>query len=279
LLGIVAAASAEVDVRVWLTTQEPTAAGVGFLPGYGPFTPYATGTNDSGAYDTHQIGYLSPPPQPGSLDGDVPTFSPLNLTVEEPMGLPEGTPVYVWATFAGAATGFPAGMGAAPAGTKINGLNLTLVTTGSLVAEPHWYQVQDIGGTVRWETTSDLSGNTVTMVGVNSWGWQNTAIATDPLQNALIISRQNGGSILLGAIYVIGGGDLYVGLEYNGLSSNLQTGGEVVYFPGTETVGIPAGTQPQGMPARIGGTPEASWIPEPASLLLIGLGALILRRR
>jgi len=114
LLGFVAVASAEVDVRVWLTTQAPTAAGVHFLPGYGPFTPYATGNNISGDYDIHQIGYLSPPPAPGSLDGDQPTFSPLNLTVEEPKDLAEGTPVYVWATFAGPATGWPPGMGIAP---------------------------------------------------------------------------------------------------------------------------------------------------------------------
>jgi len=163
--------------------------------------------------------------------------------------------------------------------TKINGLNLTLVTTGSLVAHPQWYQVQSDTGAPRWETTSDMSGNVVTMVGVNSWGWQNAAIAADPLQNVLTISRQNGGAILLGAINVTGGGDMYVGLEYNGMSSNVQTGGEVVYFPGDEAEGIAAGVIDQGSPIRMGHTPEASWIPEPASLLLIGLGALLLRRR
>jgi hypothetical protein len=290
LLGLVAAVSAEVDVRIWLSTQRPDEVGIVWMPGYGPFTPYATVHNDSGDYDAHQTGYLLPPPQAGSVNGDSAGFppppfllNPASLTVQAPTGLPQGTPVYIYAAFAGTGTaGYPDGMGTAPTGTKINGMNITLVTTGSLALDPHWYQVVDpiSSAPYRWESTSDMTGATVTLVGVNATGWQNGNVGvTDLLQAPLTVGRTTGGAILLGAINATGGGGVQVGLEYNGMSSNLSTGGEVVYFPGTETMGIAAGTVPQGTAPRVGATVQASWIPEPASVLLIGLGALLLRRR
>jgi hypothetical protein len=240
------------------------------MPGYGPFTPYATGTNGSGAYDVHQTGYLSPPPQEGSVNGDTAGFppppfliDPLSVTVEEPTGLTPGTPVYIWAGFCGAPLSTNPLLGTAANGTKINGLHLTLVTTGTLAATPDWYQVQDIGGTVRWETSSDMTGNTVTLVGVNSWGWQNGGVGADLLQAPLTVGRNSGGVILLGAINVTGVGDMYVGLGYDGISSNLETGGNVVYYPGTETVGIPAGTEDEESEPRVGETPQATWAEQP----------------
>jgi hypothetical protein len=278
VLAIVAIASAEVDVRIWVTTQDPTLTGLAFMPGYGPFTPFAVESNGNGSFDAHRTGFTTPPPQTGSLDGDTSAIDVTKLNVEEPMGLPLGTPVYLWAGFANPTAGFPNLLGAVPAGTKIQGMHLELITTGAVTLDPHWYQIHDIGGTTRWETTSDMSGNTVTMVGINSPAWQNSAVATDLMQATLTISRQTGGAILLGAIKPTGAGELKIGLGFNGIASNVA-GTTVTYFPGTETAGIAAGVVAETEPPRVGATVQASWIPEPASALLIALGALVLRRR
>jgi len=278
VLAIVGIASADVDVRIWVTTQDPTLTGLVFMPGYGPFTPFAVDSNGNGSYDVHRTGFLTPPPQTGSINGDTSALDVTKVVVEEPTNLLPGKPVYIWAGFANPTAGFPPGLGAVPAGTKIQGLNLVLVPSAGLTLDPHWYQIHDIGGTTRWESTSDLSGDTVTMVGIGSPGWQNTAVATDLMQATLTISRQTGGVILLGAIQPTGIGSLQIGLGFNGIASNVA-GTTVTYFPGTETAGIEAGVVSENSPPRVGTTVQASWIPEPASALLIALGALVLRRR
>jgi len=163
-------------------------------------------------------------------------------------------------------------------GTKIQGMHLQLIPTAGLTLNPHWYQIQDIGGARRWEDTSDMSGNTVTLVAITTPGWQNSVVGTDLMQNILTISRQNGGAILLGAIQPSGAGSVQIGLSFNGIASNVD-GTTVQFFPGNETTGIAAGVVPITNPPRVGATAQAAWIPEPASVLLIALGALALRRR
>lgn len=322
LLGIVAAARAEVDIRIWLTTQNPmsSASTTTMIRGrtigspatsyYGPFTPWATATNDSGAYDVrHNDNSAIADNGDLRLNTSNQKFSLSNLAAAQPTGLAQGTPVYIWATFCGAGTQFvdsgevdangdpifveqplaapfPGG-GWAPSPTKINGMNLQLVTTGSLAIDPHWYEVTSGTGSAtayRWETTSDMTGDTVTLAGVQTSGFTNNAVDTDRMQNNLVPSNPSAyatAAILLGAINVTGGGDLYVGIGYNGISvGSAAEKIPAVYFPGTADTGILADTQPQaGYTPRHGASPSASWVPEPASLLLIGLGALVLRRR
>jgi hypothetical protein len=266
-------------VRVWLSDDPPA---VTWRPGYGPFTPYAAGANAGGAYDIHR-NYISAT-NPGSVAS--PKFPIAGLVVEEPMGMAEGTPVYIWAAFAGVVPDtdpLPPGLGWEDPGTKLQGMNLALVTTGTLVLTPQWYNVVSATGPVRWETTSDMSGLNVTLVGITTSGWQNAAVATDRLQNNIHDTTSDyydGGAILLGAMNATGAGDAYIGLGYNGMNSNRTgTDGLVLFGAGLEEPMIEAGTRPAGTPPRTGQTPEGNWIPEPASLLLIGLGALVLRRR
>jgi len=306
LLGIVVAASAETDVRLFLTTQPPP---VTFRAGFGPFTPWQVGGVLPDTYDIHR-NYVSAT-NPGSVGTPKFTNALLPLPVEPGVGppgseLPEGTPVYIWGVFAG--PGYDPdgvlldppdptkpGVGYAQAGTRVQGLHIVLQTTDTLAVQPRWYQY--VVGTatavsgLRWAETSDMSGTEVTMVGLGTGtpaatGWYagDLGVTGERMQNWEVDPFSGGlggygwGGILLGAITTTGKGDLYIGLGYNGLNST-DPAGEVQYFAGTEDIGIHAGVLPQGSPTRMGQTPEARWIPEPASLLLIGLGALVLRRR
>ncbi len=285
LLGIVTAASADISIRIWLSSQAPPGV---WRPTYGPFTPYATGSNDAGAYDVHR-NYVS-----STNPGDVatPKFLPDNmaLTPEAPVFAAPGdnTPLYIWAAFDGHYADadpllLPNGLGWAPAGTKVNGMNITLVASPGLAIAPVWYQIATGTTTAyRWESTSDMTGNVVTLAGVNAAGFQNSSLPLDRLQSNLDdnTTGYGAGAILLGALKATGAGTIQVGLEYNGISiASTADPIPAVFFPGVEAAGIVAGTVPQGTAPRVGHDANATFIPEPASLLLIGLGALILRRR
>ena len=296
LLGLVVAASAEVEVRFWVTTQPPNTGdggNIAFRPGYGPFTPYAGGMNYEGYYYIHR-NYVSSS-NPGSVA--TPKFAASDLPdVVEPRDLPAGMPVYLWAGFCGPGDADPIQplLGWEDAGVRVGAMNLRLVTTGTLTVSPIWYQYEIWTGSppnrvgTRWVTSSDMSGNMVTMVALSSaTGWGADSVI-ERMQTAVSDEGYGGygsyyaGGILLGVIQHTGGeGDLYIGMGYKGLWSPT---GVVTYFPGTELTGITGTTVfDTNAPPRIGQTPEATWYnpeaPEPVSLALLALGALILRRR
>jgi hypothetical protein len=304
-LAIVAVASATVEVRIWLTTEDPATHGVTFVDGYGPFTPFTTGYSDWGdPYAIHQNFVpgdpdLQIPEIPGSTD--LPKFRAYDFTqpagsrtqipdVVAPTGLLPGTPVYIWAAFCGTVAGNPAPpkplLGWESNGAKVQGMHLVLDHPASLHLDPLWYQSQsptfdDFGNVViaqrRWEEPSDMTGDVVILVGIESEGWVAGA-ALDNLQSfgKRTATATNGeGAILLGAIAASGFGDLKIGLGFNGMASTDETG--MIYFPGTETTGIPAGVSPDLL--RVGQTPEATWVPEPAALWMLGLSLVAVRRR
>lgn len=276
VLAIVAVASAEIDVRIWLTTQNPASI-ITFAPTFGPFTPFTTGSNGNGSYDVHRNNVSTT--NPG--DVNTPKFALSSVKVEEPTGLAPGTPVYIWAAFAGVGDepGLAPGLGWADPGTKITGMHLDLVPTAGLTLNEHWYQYASATSS-RWESTSDLSGDGVTMVGINAWAFNNGATALDRMQNNADSASTafSTAAILLGAIQPSGAGSVKIGLGFNGIASNVA-GTVVQYLPGTETAAIAAGVVSETTPPRVGTTPQATWVPEPASALLIALGALVLRRR
>jgi hypothetical protein len=303
LLAIVAVATAEVEVRIWTTSVSPVAPGgpITFEAGYGPFTPFAVkdnGTPESGPrpYDVHR-NYVSST-NLGSVR--IPKLTPVGIPdVVEPVfdpAVPGDSEVYIWAAFCGPGDIEPLkpGLGWEVADVRVQAFNVALVTTESLVLEPHWYQYEVYGGSplaltgLRWAETSDMTGNMVTMVGLGTGtpaatGWY-AGVVSERMQTWALDDLYGGGggygagAILLGAIrYVEGRGSLYIGLEYNGINATDTEG--VTYYPGSEEDGINADLVDAGAPVRIGQTPEATWIPEPASLLLLSLGLLALRRR
>jgi hypothetical protein len=299
-LAVTAAAYAEVEVRIWVTTESPAKADGGpinFAPGYGPFTPFTVQSNDYGPHDVHRR-YVSASDPSSVLSYEPGTpyiekFSPEQIpdVVEPGVGdapdLEAGTPVYIWAAFCGPGDVDPIKplLGWETPDVRVQGINLKLVTTGSLVLDPHWYQYEHSTWGHRWAVASDMSGDEVTLIGLvaPAFGWYAGAVS-ERMQTWALDSVYGGGDaygaggILLGAIrYVGGAGDLYVGLGHNGMSCTDETG--AIFLPGTENVGIVANKIPDGSPPRIGQTPEATWIPEPASLSLLGLTALALRRR
>jgi len=129
--------SGGIEVRIWVTTEPPnTAAGgnIVFRPGYGPRTPYATGSNDSGDYAIHQNA-VPDEEIPGSVAEQFWAYDRLSGVcnipdVVAPTDLAEGTPVYIWAAFCGTVVGNPAPpkplLGWENAGAKITGVHLVL---------------------------------------------------------------------------------------------------------------------------------------------------------
>jgi hypothetical protein len=292
--GLESAAASEssagigVEVRIWVTTEPPnTSAGgnIVFRTGYGPLTPYATGSNDAGSYDIHR-NYVSTS-NPGSVG--TPKFTPADIPdVVEPRDLAAETPVYVWAAFCGDGWGedpetfepieldpIKPGLGWEYVDTAVQGLQIQLVTTGSLTLQPHWYQYENGASSTtvsarRWAEDSDMTGDLVTLVGLGtgappSIGW-NAGYATERMQtwkldyelgNPYGLGTYGAGGILLGVIeHVSGSGELFVGLGYKGIFS---PSGTVTFFPGTEEDGIEANTVDEGLPPRVGQTAEATW--------------------
>ncbi len=329
LLAIVAVATAEVEVRIWLTTASPAKADGGpinFRATYGPFSPFLVkdnGTPESGPrpYDVHRNHIATSNPGSVLRYQSTPTviekFDPTLIPdVVEPGvgtgGIEEGKPVYIWAAFCGPGmgedpeTGDPMpldpikpGLGWENAGVRVQGMQIALVTTGSLAIQPHWYQYEAFDPSkppaeqvteLRWAETSDMTGDMVTLVGLGTGspaatGWY-AGVTGERMQtwkldyelgNPYGLGTFGAGGILLGAITATGGGDLYVGLQYNGINTTAGVGS--VYYAGSEAAGINADKVDEGSPVRHGTTPEATWIPEPASLLLLSLGLLALRRR
>ncbi len=299
-LAVAATAYAEVEVRIWVTDEPPEASfggPIAFTPGYGPFTPFTV--RDNGwpgypqLYDVHR--HHVDTGNPGSVT--TPKFTPAQIPQPEEPSLPgvPGERLYIWGAFCGPGLANPIkpGLGWEIRDVRVQGLNLRLVTTGNLILEPHWYQYEK-GSTstttseTRWADTSDMTGHEVTVVGLgmgspSSTGWY-AGTTTERMQTWALDSAWGGsgdygaGGILLGAVKRVNGcGNLFIGLGRNGISSTDESG--VIFFPGTEEEGIVARVVPEGSPPRIGQTPEATWLPEPAGLWLLAISVAALRRR
>ncbi len=178
-----------------------------------------------------------------------------------------------------------------PKGRKVQGAAFCISTTDDLQVNTTWYQFSGAPideATRRWETGSDFGSDwgdhtQCKLVGIGTTGWLNNT--TDYDTGDLFVegtpSFYGQSTALLGYIdYVDGFGCINLGLAYDGISIS---GNEAMAFFGNDTVGVDAGVDDAGGAGacRYGpdGIPEGGWIPEPASLLLLGLAGFFLRRR
>ncbi len=259
VLAIVAVAGAAVDTRLYLA---PVGAGsVPFTGGAGPFSPTQVGASAAdGGVGAHI--YTSTSVGTGGVDAPAP-------------GVPVGVAGDVFAVWARTENG------TAPDGSAIRGLNLQVVTTGSVTATSAWVQWR--AGTAptnnyRWEAASDFSGPEVTFLGGLGGagrGWQLQTGSSDRLDDFTVTDAKAGlgnGEILLGYIRAEGGvGSIQLRLGVNGV--NHADGTRVAFGDGTAY--IPGGTGAAGR----GYGDQAIIVPEPATLALLALAGLAIRRR
>jgi hypothetical protein len=260
ILSITALASATVDIRLWVApaSSVPVAwAGAG-----GPFSPTSIGTSTAtggvGAhvYSTTTVGSagLGALPAPGvALDGD-------------------GASGELYAILARTDNSLEAG-------SAVRGLNLRVASTGDLSWDVAWTQWSGPTGAWRWETSSDLEGPEVTIVGGlggpgRGWVLGPTTGTADRLDrwDENPETGEGLGGILLGYIRTNSGtGDLTVRLGSNGINHAIGT--RVAFSDGLEYISGGVGAVDRGYGVQL------SVVPEPASLILVVLAAGLIRRR
>jgi hypothetical protein len=254
-LAVVHSTSAVDRIRLWLSPEPPT-------PGW--FASAAVTDQSMQSRDTVL--------RQGTPE-DVPAPSQPAAALD---GLPAaaGEAYYIWARFDALSL----------EDTRVRGMNLQVLVTGDLSVNYIWYN-WDSRAILRWAPGSDLAGSEVTMAasldGVGS-GWINgptfdprdrldaysiTPTIEDPIKGDVY----GQGAILLGKIgWVDGAGELMLRLGSNGIATT--TGTQVAL--GTGTTFIDGGV---GAPGRGYGI-QGRFIPEPATLVLLALGAPFLRR-
>ncbi len=174
-------------------------------------------------------------------------------------------------------------------GRKVQGLALNIALEGGLTADTVWYQfsgnpVDD--SVLRWDAGSDFAGPKCKLLGVAGTGWLNDDTTFDTGDLYVPATAFTGqGSVLLGAVIPTGGttGEVFIELAYDGLSVAGSGNTSTVYF-GLDTEGIDGGVDYDGGPDATRRGPDGIAegvviVPEPASLLLIGLAGLLIRRR
>lgn len=247
MLAMVASASA--TVRVFITSS---AGGLGLENPANAFVPtistvYSNGLNEN-AYDYSDYYGAPGPIRPG----DFPAVDAPSGTADTPVqvNVGEGQFAYVWLQFQDEVKG-----------SKINGLLVRVSEVGS--SDPasnltyNWYLCNNMGlpqPTKRWDGNAtppaypEWHNNPQTLVAITAYGLQNTAL--DAPWN---LWDGTGRYALLGAIN--GEADMK---KYEISIINIS------YASGT----------PNGLAGGV-----FQFVPEPASLLLMGLAGLLLRRR
>lgn len=247
LLALVATASA--TVRVFVTKScDPYGLendANAFVPTVS--TVYANGVNEN-TYDYYDAAGGPGPLRPG---GYPPADSPSGTCLDPVVIEPEGQFGYIWLQFQ-----------SEPAGAKINGLQITIYECGSTEPSSNvytcYYVCNNVNttGNKRWDGTATppnypewLGNNPQTMVAITAYGIKNLV----PANAEQLWSGGAARIALLGAVSAPFDGTIYEILITN----------------------ISYASPPN--PAVAGGAFQ--FFPEPASLLLMGLAGLLIRRR
>ncbi|MBP7746475.1 MAG: PEP-CTERM sorting domain-containing protein [Phycisphaerae bacterium] len=254
MLALVATASA--DVRVFAT---PASAGYGldnaanaFQPTFSTVTP---GGDNINAYDFY-YGHFTVTNYPplGTLPG----------TVATPIEIPAGDFAYIWLRFE-----------SEPKGVTINGLKVLVRevgTTEPAAIDAAWYVQNDKGNTTpgmsrkRWDGTCTPPGyaefhmNPQAFVAVTANGITNLATGVDAQMMSTWLAgtttQPRSSEALIGAIQGT------PGKTYE------------ILIPSFQDINYTNGTSPAGLQGGV-----FKFLPEPTSLMLLGLAGLVLRRR